>query len=284
MNGSIEQTAAPSSEQISESRKLLGNPYAYLNSSGTFSATMPPVRALANPATTARNSKRHSNREIEKQANNLLKTMWKSRSTLWGDSPPSDPIVVIDPAKALELCGFSFSYEEDLGKYHGDSGFLKVAGLINADDKAVQVSNQFSQSIRMFTAAHELGHAVLHNVSGSVHRDRPVDGSSFSRESIEYEADKFATFFLMPAKLVRARFVEVFGTECFSLNEDTAFALQCKPLHEIREKCRSLRDLSQLLASAGSYNGRFFPSLANQFRVSIEAMAIRLEELSLLEA
>jgi len=281
--GTIEQTIVPSSEQISRSRRLLRNPYAYLNSSGGFSATMPPVDAIIDPTDVTRSSKRYSNHQIEMQTNDLLKTMWKKRLTLWGDNPPSDPIVVIDPAKALELYGFSFSYEEDLGKYDGDSGFQKVAGLINGDSKRVQVSNQFSQSIRMFTTAHELGHAALHNVTGSLHRDRPIDGSSYSRESIEYEADKFATYFLMPAKLVRARFMDVFGTEGFSLNEDTAFALQCKPLSDIRKQCRSHRDLSRLLASAGSYNGRFFHSLANQFRVSIEAMAIRLEELSLVE-
>jgi len=283
MNGSIEQTIVPSIGQIMESRRRLGNPYAYLDGSGAFSATMPPMEALIDPVNASRRSKRHSNRQIERQATDLLKTMWNNRSTLWRDTPPSDPIEIIDPARAFEIFGFSFSHEEDLGKYYGDNGFLKVAGLINNDDKTVQVSNQFPQSIRMFTAAHELGHAVLHNLSGSLHRDRPVDGSSFSRDCIEYEADKFATYFLMPAKLVMARFMEIFGTESFSLNEDTAFALQCRPLSEIRERCRTSRELSQLLASAGSYNGRFFPSLANQFRVSIEAMAIRLEELSLVE-
>lgn len=276
MDVSIEQTAVPSSEQISRSRLLLNNPYAYLNSTGGFSATMPPAKAT-------RGSKRFSNRQIERQANELLKTMWLKRSVLWGDTPPSDPIIVIDPARALELFGFHFSYVDDLGKYDGDSGFLKVAGLINGDTRSVQVSNQFPQSIRMFTAAHELGHAVLHNVSGSLHRDRPIDGSSHSRESIEYEADKFASYFLMPAKLVRARFMEAFGTDSFSLNEDTAFALQCSSLSEVRQQCRNHRDLARLLASAGSYNNRFFHSLANQFRVSIEAMAIRLEELSLVE-
>lgn len=279
----IEQTIAPSIGQIIDSRRRLKNPYAYLDGSGTFSANMPPMETLVDPANAPRSSKRRSNRQIERQATDLLKTMWNNRTALWGDTPPSDPIDIIDPAKALEIFGFAFSREEDLGKYDGDSGFLKVAGLINNDDKTVQVSNQFPQSIRMFTAAHELGHAALHNVAGTLHRDRPVDGSSFSRESIEYEADKFATYFLMPAKLVRARFMENFDTESFALNEDTAFALQCQSLSEVRKKCRSHRDLSRLLASAGSYNGRFFRSLANQFRVSIEAMAIRLEELSLVE-
>ncbi len=269
--------------RISESRYALRNPYAYLDGSGDFCAEVLPFKAFPVPTNSTYGSKHYSNREIETKANELLKILWQNRSELWDGHPPSDPMIVIDPAKALELHGFGFFYEEDLGGFDGDSSYLRVAGLIDGNARTVQISNRFSQSIRMFTAAHELGHAVLHDVAGSLHRDRPVDGSFFSRDDIEYEADKFATYFLMPAKLVRARFVEVFGTETFSLNEGTAFALQCKSLYEVRERCRSPRDLSRLLASAGSYNGRFFRSLANQFRVSIEAMAIRLEELSLVE-
>lgn len=226
---------------------------------------------------------RRPDHQIEAQANDLLKTIWQNRSTLWDGHPPSDPIAVIDPAKALKFLGFGFSYEEDLGKYDGDNGSMKVAGMINHYTRSVQVSNQFAHSIRLFTAAHELGHAVMHEVGGTIHRDRPLDGAIASRETMEVEADKFAAYFLMPAKLVKSRFVDMFGTEQFSLNENTAFALLCEPLHEVRKKCRSRRDLSRLLASSSCYNWRFFSSLANQFRVSIEAMAIRLEELSLVE-
>jgi len=226
---------------------------------------------------------RKSDRQIEAQANELLKTLWNKRLEHWDGNPPSDPVAIIDPVKALGLLGFTFSYAEDLGKYDGDNGFLKVAGTINRDTKIVQVSDHFPQSVRLFTVAHELGHAVMHDVGGTIHRDRPLDGAIASRDGMEVEADKFASFFLMPEKLVRSRFVEAFGTERFALNEDTAFALLCEPLSDVRNKLGRQRDLSRFLASAGSYNGRFFHSLANQFRVSFEAMAIRLEELSLIK-
>jgi hypothetical protein len=49
------------------------------------------------------------------------------------------------------------------------------------------------------------------------------------------------------------------------------------------KKFKTLRQLSRVLASAEHYNGLQFNSLANQFRVTNEAMAIRLEELELLE-
>jgi len=48
-------------------------------------------------------------------------------------------------------------------------------------------------------------------------------------------------------------------------------------------EANSLRQLARILASARSYNGRHFPSLADQFHASVEALAIRLEELALID-
>jgi len=117
---------------------------------------------------------------------------------------------------------------------------------------------------------------------GGVHRDRPMDGLKRSRDQVELEADKFATYFLMPEKLVRNRFSGLFGAEEFNLNEETAFALSYTSLQEFRTKYRTHRDLARLLASTECYNRHHFVSLATQFRVSIGAMAIRIEELGLL--
>ena len=65
------------------------------------------------------------------------------------------------------------------------------------------------------------------------------------------------------------------------LNEETAFALRAESLHSLDAARRTTRDLSRVLASAEQFDGRHFASLARQFCVSIEAMAIRLEELGL---
>ena len=89
------------------------------------------------------------------------------------------------------------------------------------------------------------------------------------------------THFLMPEKLVGARFESQFATECFALNEATVFALSGSNLFDFQKNCRTLRDLSRILAKAEYYNELYFTSLSNQFRVSPEAMAIRLEELGL---
>ena len=99
---------------------------------------------------------------------------------------------------------------------------------------------------------------------------------------LEIEADKFATFFLMPERLVKAIFKKFFLTECFVLNEETSHALGLGDLMQLQKKVQTLRQLSKIIASAEKYNGVHFKSLASQFHVSNEAMAIRLEELELL--
>jgi Zn-dependent peptidase ImmA (M78 family) len=144
------------------------------------------------------------------------------------------------------------------------------------------VSRRFSPEIRRFTIAHELGHALLHSSSG-LHRDRAVDGATGSapRPSREAEADLFASYFLLPEKPLRGAFEQMFLTQRFVLTEERAFALTSKTLDYVQRRCRTTRDVARMLASAEHYNGVHFDSLARRFGVSIEATAIRLEELGL---
>jgi hypothetical protein len=69
----------------------------------------------------------------------------------------------------------------------------------------------------------------------------------------------------------------------FELNDTTAFALDPSGTKNLLQGKKSLRDISRILAKTESFNGIHFRSLADQFYVSVEAMAIRLEELVLLE-
>ncbi len=281
---------------IEAGRRRLEDPYAFLDDLGGYSAD---VEVLEKPRINLRSvsvanlsgneskklpggsSNRHTKAGIEKLASDLHARLWRERESLFGDIPPSDPIELLDPALALHLVGYDFSVDEGLGKYRGNGGYVEVAGLIDRHSKTVRVSRRFPTNVRTFTAAHELGHAVLHATGGGIHRDRPLDGNKFSRDPVELEADTFATFFLMPGRLVRTRFAGLFGTDFFELIDHTAFALSSSSVEEIRSECPTLRHLSRMLASAEHFNGRHFVSLADQFRVSIEAMAIRLEELKL---
>lgn len=305
-------------EEMRRSRKVLGNPYAYLDDEGAFSAL--PTRAAAenerapsrfeleNPyayqngsggfdtegavefesakradiAETIKKSLRGFRGQPAEVARRLQEAIWQNREAIWPDGVPEDPVTMLDPKVAIRGIGFNFYEEETLGQFFTGGEKSEIAGIIDRDQRIVRISNQFPLDTQRFTAAHELGHALLHHQTG-LHRDRPVDGSASTRRSkTEIEADKFASCYLMPEKLVKHRFFQLFGTEKFVLDETTMFLLEAGCNEKALDKCNSLRGLARILASIESYNGRHFNSLASQFRVSTEAMAIRLEELGLI--
>ena len=130
-----------------------------------------------------------------------------------------------------------------------------------------------------YTAAHEIGHWLLHE-DQLMHRDKPMTGErNLRRSKTEAEADFFAACFLMPAKLLKSEIEETFGTASITFDEDFAFHLGLQDasayLSEQREPF--IRELA--VASAESFAGKYFVSLAQRFRVSRESMAIRLSEL-----
>ncbi len=296
---SLERIA--SEAEISNGRKVLENPYAYLDGSdGTFGAYSARPRvpedvrsvrgAVAEPAIRGEAARetgpeqiRIPDHFIQSEVSKLHEQIWRQRFDLWSTPTTMAPVDMLDPAVALGLLGFESIEEEGLGQQRGAHGMIEVAGLIDRKSSRVYVSRQFPISVRTFTLAHELGHAVLHTALQGVHRDRPLDGTSQSRTGIELEADRFATLFLMPAKLVRAMCSQLFGPSPFELTEDTSFALLGVSLTESKQALRVRRDLARRIASTEHYDGKHFDSMAKQFAVSVEAMAIRLEELRLVD-
>jgi Zn-dependent peptidase ImmA (M78 family) len=278
--------------RITASRKALEDPYAYLDEEGAFSGVgveaAPASQRNEEPSSATPRSvqvngkvRRYTNREIEAAATDLQRRLWRERDRLEEGVHPNNPLDVLDIRKALHLVGYELTFESGLGYHPGSQ--IEVAGLIDRDVKVVKASLQFLEPYQTFTLAHELGHAVLHPDGGGIHRDRPLDGVTRARDAGEREADKFASYFLMPGKLLRERFYQCFGTYRFVLSDDTAFALARASSDAVREKNPTQRHLARALASTESYNARSFQSLATQFRVSIGAMAIRLEELGLLK-
>lgn len=284
-------------EIISESRYLLHNPYAYLNEDGGYEAIIDPLnKNKSDPITFSpdfirghalknqkeRHERSYSFSEIEQIVKNLQNKLWKHRRSIWTGVIPSNPIDILDPVIAIRTIGYDYDLSESLGQIFISGKLMEVAGVINNSANEIKISRQFQPTIRNFTAAHELGHAILHDANG-LHRDRPLDGTSVGepREALELEADKFASYFLMPSKLIRSRFEQFFCTSQFLITEETLFALFSGKSTKLRDKIKSIRDLSRILANAEYYNGKYFDSLANQFKVSSEAMAIRLEELEL---
>ncbi len=299
---------AQSLEQaIHERRRILGNQYAYLDELEDIQnirtmhrkhenpqAYSSELNALGQPITSfdgiilgkQKNNerlviKKISDFEIEKLAKDIQIRIWKNRNKLFSDYQTKKPIDMLCPIVGLELLGYSVNIEGALGSLTpSDRHASRIAGWIDQPTMTVSLATGFPSYVRNFTAAHELGHARLHQFA-SMHRDRPIDGASGSRDQIEREADKFAAFFLMPAKLVKQVFEELFGKAPFLFNEETQFALSGS-LPNQNWQPKSLRQISRMLASATRFNGVSFQSLATQFRVSEEAMAIRLEQLELI--
>jgi Zn-dependent peptidase ImmA (M78 family) len=286
------RAAGVPADVIAADRLKLQNQYAHLNGSGGFSAApatpMSRFPTLGKDLTgryaslrSRRRGRRYLYEDIEAKAAELHRLIWQHRNDIWSEGVPANPIEMLDPGVAFQLVGFDFDIADGLGHYFVENRQIEAAGVIDDSTMEARTSRRFSFEIQNFTAAHELGHAVLHDARG-LHRDRPLDGSLPVRDPVETEANKFASYFLMPAKLVKQEFQRLFGTDCFLLDEETRFALSRGGVD--LNKCHTSRDLARILADATNYNGIRFESLSNLFRVSVEAMAIRLEELGLVPA
>jgi Zn-dependent peptidase ImmA (M78 family) len=192
---------------------------------------------------------------------------------------------VIDPVQIFKDLGYAIFNLDSLGQFEDIDGEFEAAGQVDPTAKVIWISRRFSPEVARFTAAHELGHAMLHR-GMSLHRDRPVDGAHPRRKKTpeEADADYFAACLLMPDQLVRDGFAVRFLTTELVLNEEVAFALGFSDLQAARASCRTREELARLLAGAKFYNLRHFVSLAEQFGVSVQTMAIRLQELELVTA
>lgn len=241
-------------------------------------------REIKNFRATKLTNPKLTNGGIEEIAGDVQNLLWKYRSVVLRKENPGNPREVLKPRTALEKL---FDYEVVFRNSLEDENILgqrvETAGIIDNDNKAVGISRKFSPHIQNFTLAHELGHALLHKHS-VLHRDRPLDGTSGNvRDTVELQADKFATYFLMPRKQVKLLFHELFSMERFTVNENNVFALTGKDLRTFRSQYRTPREISRFVASVEYLNAIPFKSMADVFNVSTETMAIRLEEIGLID-
>lgn len=223
--------------------------------------------------------------DIENAASRFQNLLWTHRKLIWLNDVPNHPAKVLKPNTAFKKAlAYNYVPVEKLDIIDDKNGSFETAGIINQKDKIVLISSNFDKNTQNFTAAHELGHALLHKQT-ILHRDRPINGMSknVKRDFTERQADKFATNFLMPPKLVRNEFYEMFLTEKFIIDEQSAFNLIKESPSKLRSECRNLRGLALKLASSERYDNQSFVSIASLFNVSFTAMAIRLEELNLIE-
>jgi Zn-dependent peptidase ImmA (M78 family) len=209
---------------------------------------------------------------LESAAYDLRNKVWKQRVALGIDAGPR--IAMLEPSLGASVLGFRFEVTEDLGP--------GVAGLIDRNARRIAIVRRYPALTKRFTGAHELAHLVMHD--GLVmHRDRPIEGLSgtMPREPREAEADYFAACYLMPRLLVEEAFAVRFGTRRpFVVNDDSAHLLS--PSDPDAFYNGSLLECAAILAATRRYGRRMFPSLAEEFLVSVKTMAIRLTEIGLI--
>jgi Zn-dependent peptidase ImmA (M78 family) len=222
-----------------------------------------------------------SEKSIEKFAEHIHDVLWDFRDLIWDKNVPQWHQEILKPEIVLEkILGYQFGYAS-LGINQEGGNAFRIAGQIDNKEKVVVISKDIDAEVRNFTAAHELGHALLHREMEVLHRDRPLDGSgSNTRDVREVQANKFAGYFLMPASTVRAIFQEVFAMEKFVINIDRVFKVGGGSVEQFTQKHPNLRSLSRFVAR---YKRGTFQPLHKIFGVSAEAMAIRLEELALVQ-
>ena len=96
------------------------------------------------------------------------------------------------------------------------------------------------------------------------------------------EADYFAASMLMPQKLVTKALAARFGAVTLSADDEaTNFYLSNEGSKGFFESRRDRLSFASAIARAESFAGRRFASLADCFRVSVRAMAIRLDDLGI---
>ena len=223
--------------------------------------------------------------QIESGISNFYKLIWKHRNLIWPVNPPTDYRDLLNPELIFnDVLGYDFVTREGFGGLDELGNTKEIAGLIHQTNHLVVISNKFSVSVQRFTAAHELAHALFHE-NETMHRDLPADYSQTDNRKpfTEKVADKGATFLLMPSNYVLREFTARFGPPPFIINEFSVFNLNQGNVTDFRRRIKNSKDLARELVSCTSYGHEHFDSLKSFFNVSIQAIAIRLEELNLIK-
>lgn len=223
---------------------------------------------------------------IPDEARSLQLEIWNSQNTLL---PGQDvqPLDVLRPELAAIVLGLEYLEMEDLKSVFAFRGQkFEVAGLIDRQSRRIAVSRNFPPETCRFTAAHEIGHWLLHP-GETLHRDRPISsqaGSSNPKPPIEKQADKFAAYFLMPPKLLEHEFKMRFGSYLpFEMDDTSAFYLCPDDPGALLWASQDSYDREYAFARCTTFNGKSFDSLAKCFGVSDTAMAIQIREIGLIK-
>jgi len=221
---------------------------------------------------------------IEEKARALQFEIWHQRAILfpWGEPSLQK---MFRPEVAARVLQLEIDYQADLGTVGIGKAAFTIAGILDRTRGVISISNRFNEQAMRFTGAHEVGHFMLHP-GERLHRDRPLTLGDIGhgRSPIEREADYFAACFLAPRKLNEQEFELRFGNWPLHLNDTVAYYLMGEKVDELMGAPSGSLDFATAVSAARRFNGRRFASLADCFGISINAMAIRLQELGLVDS
>lgn len=230
------------------------------------------------------------------RAREVLKELCRKLPEIYLHPPKYEDLIPLNPTLIIkEILRAKFEEPEKLHRRpsegaHSNKQMSELAGVMDRRIRTISVSRSFSMEVRRFTAAHEIGHWVLHP-SEVYHRDRPLTGQELEckkRPPGERQADLFAAELLMPTRFLVRTFFNRFGgpIDGNELDEGLLFWLSagCKREIDISRFSKwERRERSKYIAELTSYRSRHFRSLAEYFGVSVTAMAIQLEDLDLVK-
>lgn len=221
--------------------------------------------------------------EVERAATTLHQEIWAQRALIWPEGHPH-PVAMLDPRVVItKVLGYEYEVRDKIGGDGSRQRGASAGGFFDRGRGIVAISASFSEEVQRYTAAHEIGHALLHPWVGDkvIHRDVPLGSAdNGSRLKHEKEADYFAACFLMPRRLMKRAFTARFGSEVpLHRNETVDFYLSGSENTGFFSASADSLKFSSMLARAESFGQRRFESMAMAFRVSVRAMAIRIQEL-----
>lgn len=222
-------------------------------------------------------------RQIENEAIRLRHEIWDRRAHFWPGRQPH-PLEVLDPQTAARVLGVDLQYFHELSFALPQQRFA-TAGLLDRPNNKIAIARCYGSEIALFTAAHELGHFLLHKEKLVLHRDMPISGlDQVPADPLEREANYFAGVYLMPTEFLTKVFKARFGSAPFVFDHAAAHYLRPGDVASLLHPYPGSRARSVALASAQTYAGRAFgSSLAQFFKVSVASMAIRLRELEIVQ-
>lgn len=158
-----------------------------------------------------------------------------------------------------------------------------VAGFIDRGAKTIGVISKGGLGAHRFTLAHEIGHVVLHT-GERYFRDRSLSapGSGMGTPAYEIEADAFAAELLMPRKMLRDVFSQLFGDFIDTGDPDPELADAVsntdKQWGAFEFSAAAPLEQAKAIARARYFKSVHFTPLAALFQVSATAMGIQLLE------